>query len=227
MKKKPVDPIKDDVLFKEIAEDVKNEQLKHLWDKYGLLIILVVALSLTAAVSFETFKAWNIKQDEKLSNAYAVAISLQASGKMDESIKVLKNLKDRDNGIYTDIANLQLSNIYFEQGKSEKALKILNKMIEDSDTNTQMQEIATIKLASYLLDTNAPKEEISNLLSPLTKTDGKWANIAIEMLAMLAIRDGDIEQAKKQYEIIVNSPNEQKTLENRASDMLTILNEKI
>lgn len=226
MKKKLDDALKDDSLMKEIAEDIKNEQLKALWDKFGLLIVLVVALSLTAAVSFETFKAWNAKRDQELSNVYAVAVSMQSQGRLDESLKLLQNLSESNRGIYADIAKLQIANIYFEQGKNAEALEMLEKMLESGGVNEQMREIATIKLASYKLDSQAPSAEIVALLEPLTTSKSNWSNIAHEMLAMLAIRDGNIPQAKKEYEIIVNSPDGQDSLKTRAQDMLTILNDE-
>ena len=63
------------------------------------------------------------------------------------------------------------------------------------------------------------------MLIPLTKDGGSWSNIAHELLAMLAIRDGDINQAKSEYEAVINSGNVQDTLKARAQDMLTILND--
>lgn len=226
MKKKIDDVLKEDVLMKEIAEDIKNEHLKALWDRFGLVIILVVALSLTAAVSFETFKSWNAKRDQELSNAYAVAVSLQSQGRFDESLKILNDLSESNRGIYADIAKLQIANINFEQGKNDEALGLLEKMVNERGVNEQMREIAIIKLASYKLDSQASKEEIIALLEPLTTDENNWSNIAHEMLAMLAIRDGDIEQAKKEYGIIINSADGQDTLKARAQDMLTILNDE-
>lgn len=226
MKKSINDALKEDSLIKEIEADIKNEQMKSLWDKYGLVIIVLVALALTAAVSFETFKAWNSKRSQELSNAYAVAVSLQSQGRLDESLNILQNLAQSNRGIYGDVAKLQIANIYFEQGKNVEALDILEQMAQNGDTNQQMQEIATIKLASYKLDAKASSEEIRSLLEPLTKEDSNWSNIAHELLAMLYIRDGEMNEAKAEYEKIVNSGDAQDALKARAQDMITIINDQ-
>ena len=47
-----------------------------------------------------------------------------------------------------------------------------------------------------------------------------------ELLAMLAIREGDMEQAKAEYEKIVNSANVQDSLKARAQDMVTIISDQ-
>lgn len=225
MKKNVNDTLKQDAFLREIAEDCKNDQLKSLWNQYGLVIILLVAAALTAAVSFETFKSWRARRNQELSNAYAVAVSLQNQGRLDESMSILQNLAQSNRGIYSDIARLQMANIYFEQGKTLEATDMLQQLAADDDVNPQMRDIATIKLASYKLDTDAPSQEIADMLTPLTKDGSSWGNIAHELLAMLAIRDGDINQAKAEYEAVINSGNVQDTLKARAQDMLTILND--
>ncbi len=225
MKKNVNDTLKQDAFLREIAEDCKNDQLKSLWNQYGLVIILLVAAALTAAVSFETFKSWRARRNQELSNAYAVAVSLQNQGRLDESMSILQNLAQSNRGIYGDIARLQMANIYFEQGKTLEATDMLQQLAADDDVNPQMRDIATIKLASYKLDTDAPSQEIADMLTPLTKDGSSWGNIAHELLAMLAIRDGDINLAKAEYEAVINSGNVQDTLKARAQDMLTILND--
>ncbi len=226
MKKASNDILKNDALLKEIDTDLKNEQLKSLWDQYGLFIILFVALSLTAAVSFETFKAWNAKRDQELSNAYAVAVSLQNQGRFEESLSLLQNLTNSRRGVYKDIANLQIANIYLEQGKNAEAVELLRQLADNSRANPQMRDIAKVKLASYLLDTDASADEISSLLQPLTDDDKSWSGVAHELLAMLAIRDGNLEEAKNQYSLIVKIEGIQDGLRSRARDMIAIIDEQ-
>ena len=52
-KRKLQNQINEDALLREVVEDVKNEQLQQLWNKYGLYIIVGIALVLTIAISFE------------------------------------------------------------------------------------------------------------------------------------------------------------------------------
>lgn len=226
MKKKIKEPVINDPLLKEIDKELKNEHMKNLWDRFGLVIILCVATILTLTVSFETLRSWNKKQTQELSNAYAVAVSMQSQGRYDESLKILEKLAAADKGIYSDIANLQIANILFEQGKNAEAMDMLEKISKNDDFNQQMRDIAIIKLASYKLDTNTSAADIKAMLEPLSKSDGNWSNIAHELLAMLAIREGDINQAKTEYEAIVNSANVQDSMKARAQEMLSILNDE-
>ena len=127
MKKKNKDILTDDALINEISEEVKNDQLKVLWDKYGLFIIIFVALGITAAVSFETFKSWMNKKNQEISNAYAVAVAMNDQGKSEESLNILKTIAD-NSGIYSDLAKLQIANIYMQQGNTQETQKILKEL---------------------------------------------------------------------------------------------------
>lgn len=208
--------------FKEISADVKSDNMKKLWDSYGLQIIIAVVIILTLAVSFETFKAWKVKRNESWSDTYTYALNLQNQGRYDESLKVLEQIKDKNGGIYADIAQIQTSNILFEQGKDNEAIAVLEKIISNKDINQKMRNVTAIKLASYKLDT-APRAEIEALLNPMIEENGSWTNIAREMMAILAIRDNDLETAKNLYGEILNSPNLSDGLKLRVQDMLSVL----
>ena len=148
--------------FREVSEDVQNDKLKKIWDTYGLQIIIAVIVVLTIAVSFETFKAWQVKRNETWSDAYAYALNLQAQGKYDESLKVLAEIEKKNKGIYSDIAEIQKANVLFEQGKNSEALAKLEQIVNDENVNPKMRHITAVKLASYKLDT-APRDKIKKL----------------------------------------------------------------
>ena len=224
MKNKLQAQIEEDALLREVVEDVKNEQLQQIWNKYGLIIIVSIALILTTAISFESLKSWHTKKQQELSNTYSIALSLQNQGRLDESLEVYSVLTEKTSDIYASLAKIQIANIYLVQNKIEDAEKILYAMINDTSILPQIRNIAAIKLASYKLDNNAPAEEIKSLLQPAIENNEN-SNIAKEMLAMLYIRDKDITKATNEYQKIANSSDISDELRNRALDMINLLAE--
>ena len=221
--KKEIDADEQEAFIREVTEEVKNDNLKQMWEKYGIYIILLVVLAIVGAVSFESFKSWRQAKSETWSDTYAYALNLENQGKYDESLKVLEQMEKTGGNIYSDIARLQTSNILFEQGKNEEAIKVLEEIAADKSINKKLRDVSAVKLASYKLD-NAPREEIDALLQPLIRENGRWANIAKEMTAMAAIRDGNIEEAQVLYNEILNTPNLPDGLKMRVQDMLSVLN---
>lgn len=215
----------EDAFIREIDEELKNEQLKRLWDKYGLFVILFVVIAISAVVSFETFKAWKEKRNQEFSDTYAYALNLQNQGRYAEAMEVLDNLIKSNKSIYSEIAEIQKANVFLEQGKNQEALSILEKVVADEDFNPQMKDIATIKLASFKLD-YASQDEIKAMLNPFIEQNSTWANIAKEMLAMLAIREKDYNTAIDLYQEISNAENISENMKARAQDMISVLEQE-
>ena len=132
MKNKLQSQIEEDALLREVVEDVKNEQLQQIWNKYGLAIIVSVALILTAAISFESLKSWHTKKQQELSNTYSIALSLQNQGRLDESLEIYSVLTEKTSGIYSGLARIQVANIYLTQNKAEDAEKVLYAIVNDN-----------------------------------------------------------------------------------------------
>lgn len=210
-----------DAFIREVDEDLKNESMKKLWDKYGLFITICVVVALSLAVSYESIKAWYIKRAENWSDTYAVALNLQNQGKYDESLAALNVIIDGKFGAFADLAKMQQVNVLSDQGKEEEAIIALSTIANDKDFNKQLRDLAIIKLASHKLDT-ATNEEIKNILEPIA-SDNAWYGTAQEMLAIVAVRDGNIEEAKNIYQSLLDNTSVSDELKNRVRDILSVL----
>ena len=222
--KREVDSAEQEAFIREVTEEVKNDQLKQMWEKYGIYIILLVVFAIVGAVSYEGIKSWQIKRSETWSDTYAYALNLEGQGKYDESLEVLEKMEQTGGNIYSNIAKLQTANILFEQGKIDAAVEILEEIVEDKSINKKLRDVSAIKLASYKLDSGS-YEEIETLLKPLIEENGSWASIAKEMMAMASIREGNIEEGRAIYNELLNTPNLPDALKMRVQDMLSVLDE--
>lgn len=222
MKNKSQNKIENDALLREVVEDVKNDQFQQWWNKYGIFVIIGVALVLTLTISFESIKNWQIKKHQETSDAYSVALSLQNQGRLDESMEIYNTLAAKS-GIYSDISRLQIASIYMEQDKFDDAAQVLEKLIQDGEVS-QIRDVAALKLASYKLDSGALAAEIIALLDPLVNGDNSSA-VAHELLAMLYCRENDNTKAMVEYEKIKYSSTASDSMKLRAQDMINILEE--
>lgn len=224
MKKKPEpEYTMQDAFIREVDEDLKNESLKKLWDKYGLFITLFVVIVLTLAVSYESLKSWYIKRAENWSEIYATALSLQNQGRYDDSSQALSMIVDKKFGAFADLARMQQVNILIDSGKTEEAKELLSNIISEKSVNPQLQDVALIKLASYKQDT-ASRQEMEDLLSPIIKNPkNAWYAFAQDMLAMVSIRDGDTKTAKEIYNNLLENNDVSDDVKNRIKDILSVL----
>lgn len=221
MKKKEIVP--EDAFIREVEEDLKNESMRKIWNKYGFYVVLLVIVSLSIAVSFEGIKAWYIKRIENWSTAYAYALSLENQGKYDESIEAFDYISNQDYGIFTNLAKMEKANALFAKGSKEDALVVLSEIAQDSGFNSQLRDVAIVKLASYKVD-NAPVEEVLELLSPIAEDNKNvWHSTAQDMLATLALREGKTKEAIEIYNQILQDENAQEELKQRIRNIISVL----
>lgn len=223
MKKKNEEFTMQDAFIREVDEDLKNESMKKLWDKYGLFIIIVVVASLTLAVSYESLKAWYIQRAENRADAYAMALSLQNQARFAESEEALDMVINENFGSFVELAKMQKANVLLEQDNPTEALALLKEILQDKSISPQLRDTARIKLATYRQD-NASFEEMSELLQPIAEnSQNAWYAVAQDILATVLLRDGKTEDAKEIYNSLLENPDASEDLKNRIKDILSVI----
>ena len=210
-----------DSFINEVTEDVKNDQLKVFWNRYGLFIILFVVLAVSATVGFETLKNWRNSKYAAATENYMVVVQ---TPDLQEAKNSLEKIAENDNGIYGELARIQIANVLFEQNKPEEAATVLEEILTDSDLDERIRSLATLKLAAYKIDTTS-YAEIQALLQPVITADNSWTPLAQDLLAMSAIQNGDIDTARQIYTELLQSANLSENFRTRIQDMLSALSD--
>lgn len=211
-----------EAFFREVSEDLQNDNLKAFWKKYGVQLVALVTICLTIAVSFETIKHWRDQHSQQWSDSFAYAQVLQNQGKLDDSLKLLAEIEKHGNDIFADEAQLETVNILFEQGKKTEAMAKLEKFVKSANVD-KLKNIALIKLATYKIETATP-DEMSKLLAPLAEdVKSPWQPEALELIALSYLQAGDEAKALVLYEDIVKNNDISDILRVRAKNMISVL----
>lgn len=220
-KVKAYDDADTDAFIREVSEEVHNDTLKVFWNKYGLFIILFVVLAVSAAVGFETIKGWRDQQYQAKTENYLMAV--QNAENAENALKALEQIAAEDNGIYRDLARIQIANILIEQNRATEAEEMLNTILQNKEVNPRITYLAALKLATFKVDT-APFAEVESLLQPLIQANNSWTVLAQDLLAMAAIRDGNLDRARSIYTSLLQNPEISASFKSRIEDMLSTLN---
>lgn len=218
-----INPDLTDAFIQEVDEDVKHDNLKVLWNRYGLLIIAFVVLAVSAAISFDQIKSWKIAQNQRNTEEYMAAAQLQPENP-DNTIAALQQVSQKNQGIFSDFARLQIANVLLSQDKIDEAVVALENLVNDKQVNSEVHHIALIKLATYKLDT-MDKADFEQLLKPIVDENGSWAPVAQDLLAMSAIKNGDIQTARTIYENILKIEGLPENFKVKIQDMLSSISD--
>lgn len=217
-----INPEFTDAFIQEVDEDVKNDNFKVLWNRYGLFVVAFVVIAVSAAVSFDKIRNWKIEQNQMKTENYMAAAQFQENP--DDTIAALQKINQANQGIFSDFARLQIANVLFNQDKTEEALATLQALIDDKQVNAEVKNIALIKLATYKVD-EMSKDDFAALLKPIVDADNSWTPLANDLLAMSAIRAGDIQTAKEIYGSILKVKGLPESFRTKVQDMLSSIND--
>lgn len=217
-----VNPDFTDAFIREVDEDVKNDNFKELWKKYGAYIVAFVVIAVTAAVCFDRIKLWKIQQNQLKTENYMAAAQLKENP--EETLAALQKISTDEDNIFADFAKLQIANVLLTQEKNDEALATLQALADDKNADRAVRDVALIKLASYKVDMIS-KAELEQLLQPVLTENTSWAPLANDLLAMAAIKEGDIETAKEIYGKILKTKDLPEEFKNKIQDMLTSISD--
>ena len=219
--KADVNPDYTDAFINEVSEEVKNDNFKELWNRYGLLIIAIVAVAVCGSVSFERIKSWRLQHNQMTTETYMDAAHKQDNP--EAMIAALQKINQSDHGIYGDFARLQIANVLFEQQKDEEAMAMLEALTKDPQVNTEVRQIALVKYATYKVDVMS-KQELTDLLQPVLDANNSWTPLANDLLAMAAIREGDLQTAREIYTKLLTVKDLPDSFKSKIQEMMSSLN---
>ncbi len=208
--------------FEEVDEEVRNEKFKTLLNKYGGFLLAVLIAGLAFAVGYEKVGEWRVSKAEQNNIRYVQALAPNAD--YENNIAELENIAQTESGLYRDMARMQIANILLDNNQTEKGLGVLQEIINDQNSGDKIREIATVKLATYKIDT-APFAEVEALLAPISEKGGAWAPMAKELLAMSAIQNNNPDKARALYEDLLVNNNISDDFKARVNDMLALIND--
>ena len=208
----------DESLFREVDEEVRREQAKKLWDRYGTYL---VAVSLAVIVGVAGWKGWQYWQLNRSQAAAKVYFSQgpEAAGPRDSE---LEGLVHSGPAGYALLARLSLAGELAKTGKRDEAVQAYDAIAADRSAPQAFRDAATIR-AAYLLADTASSADLSARLAALDKPDSTWRLPIKEIYALAAWREGRYQDAFQRASEIATDPAAPQGMRQRAQIMAAVL----
>ena len=207
-------------IFNEVDEEIRREQVKRLWDRYGILVVIAAVLLVAGVGGWRGYQWWEAKQAAEASVAYDTASELFDQGKNAEAEAAFAKLATDGSAGYRILARLRAASA---EKNPEAAVAAYDAISSDSTVNATLQELAAVRAALLLSDT-APLAEMTKRLEPLTAPGSAFRHTARELLALASIKAGDSATAKKWIDMMLADGDTPQGVRARV-DVLSTLNE--
>jgi hypothetical protein len=207
-------------IFHEVDEEVRREQVKKLWDRYGILVVIAAVLIVAGVGGWRGYQWWQAKQSAEASVVYDAASELVEQGKAAEGEAAFAKLATDGTAGYRLLARLRAAGA---EKNPEAAVAAYDAIAKDPSVTATLQELAAVRAALLLVDT-APLAEVTTRLEPLTAAGSAFRHTARELLALASVKAGDPASARKWIDMILADADTPQSARARV-DVLATLNE--
>jgi len=210
-------------IFREVDEEVRREQLKRLWDRYGLFMIAAAVLVVLGAGAWRAYQWYEARKAAESGAAYNAAAQLAQEGKPAEAKAAFAQLAASGTPAYRALARLREAEVIAARD-SGAAVAIFEEVAANSGNPQLLRDLATVRVGFVLVD-KAPYADISRRLDPLAQPNGPFRHSARELLALSAWRGGDMAAARRWAEAALADPDAPAGLRARIDVLLALTSE--
>lgn len=211
-------------IFKEVDEDLRREKLTKLWKKHGREFIGLAVAVVLGVAGVQGWRAYDLDRRGKLSDSYAAALELAADGDTSAGLNALIDLSEADGGGYAGLAALEEARLRVASGDIGGAIALWDRIAAESGLGEGFRSAATLLSVLHQIDAGDPGV-LRGRLEPLAVEGAPFRATARELLALLALGEGDRAGARELYTKIADDREAPSGLRQRATQMLAALKE--
>src|SRR5262249_34677010 len=138
----PVFSMSDDSFFREVNEELRQDQAKALWDRYGPAFLGLAVLVVLATAGFVGWQYWTESKANKSGDDFAAALTLANSGKSDEALAALDQLEKDGHGAYPLLARMRAATVLEAKGDAAGAVAAFDEVSNDSSIPEPLRDTA-------------------------------------------------------------------------------------
>ena len=202
----------------EVNEELRRQQLKSIWDRFGVYIIGFAVLIILSVGGNEIINHLNNRVSQRESNAFDNALNLIEKGNDSAGLDQLIKLTEGKTG-YKGLALFRLSSESLTNGNYQEAVNYLKKASLDKTLTNNLRVFAKIKAGLILVD-NGSFSEVDVLLKEVIESGGPFSFHAKEIIALALIKNGRDLEAQEIFQEIANDASAPPVLARRAEIFL-------
>lgn len=209
-----------DSLMSEIESDIRDEQVQKFWQQYSGYIYTAVGAIVAVVAAYQIWQGMETDRIAQQADRFSEATNYLIEDNRADALVALQSVAE-EGGSYGALAELQRAGILLEEGKRDEALDIYRRLSTDPNVDYVFSDMASLLWGLHGLDSEDP-ETLEQVLAPLTDPSNPHSYSALELTALLAMRQGDAQQANAILEQLIEDANTPAAIRNRATELAAV-----
>ena len=205
-------------IFHEVDEEVRRERMRQFWERYSLLVVIVVVLVVGGIAGWRGYEYLQNQRAAEAGAQFEAAARLADSGSLADAEKEFARIAESAPAGYRLLASLRAA-----QAKGDRAAAVtaFDAIAADSAVNAVYRDLAALRSGFLLVDT-APFPDMQQRLEPLTGTDRTFRHSARELLALSAFRTKEYDAMRRWAQVITEDAESPAGLRSRIEAMMAL-----
>lgn len=212
----------DDSFIREVDEELRSDQMKSIWKRFGKYIIGIAVLIVVGTGAFRGYDYWTRSEASRSGDAFLAALNLAREGRQDEALAALRELEKDGYGSYPALARMRAATVLSDTGDNDAAIADFSTIGNDNSIPASVRDIARIR-AAYLLVDSGSYDDVVVQVEGISGADNPMRHSAREALGLAAWKAGELTQARQWFEQIVGDTGVPSGISQRAQMMLDLI----
>ena len=211
-------PVDNESFYREVDDELRRDQMKTYWERFGKLVIAGVVLLLAAIGGFIWWQNQKEVKAGEQSEALVGAFDDVAAGRKSAALPKLDELSKSGSDGHRAAALLTKADLAIEGKDLRGAVAIFRQIADDGGLAQPYRDLALVRMTAVELDTLAPQAVIDRLKG-LAVAGNPWFGSAGEMTALSYLKQGKPQQAAGVFAAMAKDKKLPDTVRSRASQM--------
>jgi len=218
----------EDSFIREVNEELRRENARALWGRYGPILIGGAALLVLATAAWQGYVYWQDSKAARIGGAMVRALTLAGQDNYEMSQEILEEVRASDFGAYPVLASFRHAALLAQQGEVQAAVLEFDALANDTKTPEILKNMALLRAAYLLVDHGTFADVEARVKSLATDTTAPARIGAQEALGLAAWKAENWDEARAYFERIVADEAAMRTgFQVRARQMLELLKERV
>jgi hypothetical protein len=212
----------DDSFIREVNEEIRTDQAKALWDRFGAYVVAAAILIVVGTGAWVGWDYWTQTQANTSGDRFSQALDHAKGGRTDEALAALQELEAGGYGSYPQLARLRRATVLMQQQKPAEAVAEFDAVAADSSVPEPVRDMAKLR-AGYILVDHGTYADVSGRVEALTAETNALRHAAREALGLAAWKEGRSADALTLFEQIATDAGSPRNARDRATLMAELI----
>lgn len=216
------EPIEEGI-FREIDEELRQEQFAKLWKRFGRTFIIGTGVIVATVASYKAWESYDISSRGAQGERFATSLLLAQGSNGEAALDALKAFSADAGSGYQMLSGFRAAALMADQGDGAGAVAAYDGLAGDNSLQSIYRDLAVLLGAIQRMNANEDAAALTARLAPLSADNNPWRHSARELMAVLAEQSGDNSKARELFKALSEDPTAPRGIRQRAGEMLAAL----